>query len=48
MRIGFTLPQFGALAHHARDVARFARGIEDLGRDSLWVAGRPLDLARTR
>jgi probable F420-dependent oxidoreductase len=42
MRIGFTLPQFGALAHQARDVARFARAIEDLGADSLWVADRLL------
>jgi probable F420-dependent oxidoreductase len=42
MRIGFTLPQFGALAHQARDVARFARGIEDLGGDSLWVGDRLL------
>jgi alkanesulfonate monooxygenase SsuD/methylene tetrahydromethanopterin reductase-like flavin-dependent oxidoreductase (luciferase family) len=42
MRIGFTLPQFGALAHQVRDVARFARGIEDLGGDSLWVGDRLL------
>jgi len=42
MRIGFTLPQFGALAHQARDVARFATAIEDLGGDSLWVGDRLL------
>jgi probable F420-dependent oxidoreductase len=42
MRIGFALPQFGALAHQARDVARFALAIEDLGGDSLWVGDRLL------
>jgi probable F420-dependent oxidoreductase len=42
MRIGFTLPQFGALAHQARDVARFATAIEELGGDSLWVGDRLL------
>lgn len=42
MRIGFTLPQFGALADEAADVARFAREAERLGADSLWVGDRLL------
>ncbi|WP_328582249.1 TIGR03619 family F420-dependent LLM class oxidoreductase [Streptomyces sp. NBC_00370] len=42
MRIGFTLPQMGALAHFPRDVARFARQAEELGADSLWVGDRLL------
>jgi probable F420-dependent oxidoreductase len=42
MRIGFTLPQMGALAHHPREVARFARQAEQLGADSLWVGDRLL------
>jgi probable F420-dependent oxidoreductase len=42
MRIGFALPQFGALAHQPDQVARFARRIEELGGDSLWVADRLL------
>ena len=42
MRIGFTLPQMGALAHHAVDVARFAREAEQAGADSLWVGDRLL------
>ncbi|MDT0549751.1 MULTISPECIES: TIGR03619 family F420-dependent LLM class oxidoreductase [Streptomyces] len=43
MRIGFALPQFGALAHHPEDVARFARQAEDFGAASLWVGDRLLD-----
>ena len=42
MRIGFTLPQIGPLAHYPRDVARFAREVEELGADSLWVGDRLL------
>lgn len=42
MRIGFALPQFGALAHQPDQVSRFARWIEELGGDSLWVADRLL------
>jgi probable F420-dependent oxidoreductase len=42
VRIGFTLPQMGALAHHPREVARFARQAEQLGADSLWVGDRLL------
>jgi probable F420-dependent oxidoreductase len=42
MRIGFTLPQFGALAHQPEQVAPFARQAEALGADSLWVADRLL------
>ncbi|MFI0814210.1 TIGR03619 family F420-dependent LLM class oxidoreductase [Streptomyces sp. NPDC021098] len=42
MRIGFTLPQFGELAHHPQHVARFAREAEALGADSLWVGDRLL------
>jgi probable F420-dependent oxidoreductase len=41
MRIGFTLPQFGALAVPGQ-VAGFARRIEEIGGDSLWVADRLL------
>src|SRR3954464_1252073 len=42
MRIGFTLPQLGPLAHHVRDAARYAREAEALGADSLWVCDRLL------
>ncbi|AGP54829.1 TIGR03619 family F420-dependent LLM class oxidoreductase [Streptomyces rapamycinicus] len=42
MRIGFALPQFGPLAHHPEDIARFARQAEELGADSLWVGDRLL------
>lgn len=43
MRIGFSLPQFGALAHRPEEVARFARQAEELGAASLWVGDRLLD-----
>ncbi|KAK1182319.1 TIGR03619 family F420-dependent LLM class oxidoreductase [Streptomyces sp. NBS 14/10] len=43
MRIGFSLPQFGALAHRPEEVARFAREAEELGAASLWVGDRLLD-----
>jgi len=42
VRIGFTLPQLGALAHYPREVSRFAREAEQLGADSLWVGDRLL------
>jgi probable F420-dependent oxidoreductase len=43
MRIGFTLPQFGPLAHQPDQVAHFARQIEEqIGGDSLWVGDRLL------
>lgn len=43
MRIGFALSQFGAIAHHQADqVPRFAREIEQLGADGLWVGDRLL------
>jgi probable F420-dependent oxidoreductase len=42
MRIGFSLPQFGALAQRPGEVARFAREAEALGADSLWVGDRLL------
>jgi probable F420-dependent oxidoreductase len=42
MRIGFALPQFGAPAHQAGQVADFARAVEAMGGDSLWVADRLL------
>lgn len=42
MRVGFTLPQMGALAHYPREVARFAQQAEQLGADSLWVGDRLL------
>ncbi|WP_406723666.1 TIGR03619 family F420-dependent LLM class oxidoreductase [Streptomyces sp. GD-15H] len=42
MRIGFTLPQFGAQALQTTDVTRFAREAEALGAASLWVGDRLL------
>jgi probable F420-dependent oxidoreductase len=42
MRIGFTLPQMGLIAHYPREVGRFAREAEGLGAASLWVADRLL------
>ncbi|MFJ4919311.1 TIGR03619 family F420-dependent LLM class oxidoreductase [Streptomyces sp. NPDC088725] len=46
MRIGFTLPQMGTLAHHAAGAGRFAREAEALGADSLWVSDRLLSPVR--
>ncbi len=43
IRLGFSLPQFGALAGAATDVARFAATAERLGAHSLWVGDRLLD-----
>lgn len=40
MRIGFTLPQFGAVGRRPRAVGRFARAAEELGADSLWIGDR--------
>ncbi|GAA2785945.1 TIGR03619 family F420-dependent LLM class oxidoreductase [Saccharopolyspora taberi] len=42
MRIGFSLPQLGALAHQADGIAGFAREAEGLGAASLWVGDRLL------
>jgi len=42
MRIGFALPQFGAAAHEADQIADFARSVEAMGGDGLWVADRLL------
>lgn len=42
MKIGFTLPQMGPLAHEAANVTRFAKEAERLGADSLWVGDRLL------
>ncbi|MGQ4514039.1 TIGR03619 family F420-dependent LLM class oxidoreductase [Streptomyces sp. DW26H14] len=42
MRIGFTLPQFGAMAQQASEAARFAAAAEELGAASLWVGDRLL------
>lgn len=42
MKIGFTLPQMGPLAHESAEVPRFAVEAERLGADSLWVADRLL------
>jgi probable F420-dependent oxidoreductase len=42
MKIGFTLPQAGAVAWQAPQVARYAREAEQLGADSLWVFDRML------
>ncbi|WP_294006648.1 hypothetical protein [Streptomyces sp.] len=36
MRIGFALPQYGAMAQQLHRVAHFARQAEQLGADSLW------------
>ena len=42
MKIGFTLPQTGAVAWQAAQVARYASEAEQLGADSLWVIDRLL------
>ncbi|WP_017556619.1 TIGR03619 family F420-dependent LLM class oxidoreductase [Nocardiopsis baichengensis] len=42
MKLGFSLPQFGAAAHRPQDIARFARQAEEMGADSLWVGDRLL------
>ncbi|QFU88297.1 TIGR03619 family F420-dependent LLM class oxidoreductase [Amycolatopsis sp. YIM 10] len=42
MRIGFSLPQYGAMAHELDRLADFARQAEELGADSLWVGDRVL------
>lgn len=42
MKIGFTLPQAGNVAWQAPQVARYAREVEQLGADSLWVIDRLL------
>jgi probable F420-dependent oxidoreductase len=42
MRIGFALPQYGAMAQQLDLVAHFARQAEKLGADSLWVGDRVL------
>lgn len=42
MRIGFTLPQFGAAAAHADLTMAFAAGAEERGAQSLWTGDRLL------
>jgi probable F420-dependent oxidoreductase len=42
VKIGFTLPQVGAVAWQAPRIARYAREVEMLGADSLWVVDRLL------
>ena len=42
MRIGFSLPQYGAMAEQATSVAQFAQTIELAGAESLWVGDRAL------
>ncbi|ONI88641.1 LLM class F420-dependent oxidoreductase [Actinosynnema sp. ALI-1.44] len=42
MRIGFCLPQIGAVAEQATELARFSREAEALGAASLWVGDRLL------
>ncbi|GAB3009059.1 TIGR03619 family F420-dependent LLM class oxidoreductase [Streptomyces pseudoechinosporeus] len=42
MRIGFSLPQYGAMAQQPDRVAHFARQAEELGADSLWAGDRVL------
>ena len=42
MRLGFTLPQVGPLAHEAAEIARYAREVEQLGAESRaygWLPG---------
>ena len=35
MRVGFALPQFGAPAHQADQIADFARSVQAMGGDGL-------------
>jgi probable F420-dependent oxidoreductase len=42
IRLGFALPQFGALAGHGDQVAHFAAEAERLGASSFWVGDRLL------
>lgn len=42
MQVGFTLPQAGAVAWQAPQIARYAGTAEQLGADSLWVIDRLL------
>ncbi|GAA3055214.1 TIGR03619 family F420-dependent LLM class oxidoreductase [Pseudonocardia yunnanensis] len=42
MQIGFNLPQFGSHAHRPEGIAMFARQVEEMGADSLWVGDRLL------
>ena len=42
MRIGFTLPYLGRLAHQAGEINRFAAEAERLGAASFWVGDRLL------
>ncbi|MET0132213.1 MAG: TIGR03619 family F420-dependent LLM class oxidoreductase [Kibdelosporangium sp.] len=42
MRIGFSLPQVGPHAHHFDQLPGYAKAVEDLGADSLWVSDRIL------
>jgi probable F420-dependent oxidoreductase len=42
MRIGFTLPQLGPIAHQSREISRFAAEAERLGAASFWVGDRLL------
>jgi probable F420-dependent oxidoreductase len=46
VKIGFTLPQVGAVAWQAPRIARYAREVEMLGADSLWVVDRLLSPVR--
>ncbi|HEY3753616.1 MAG TPA: TIGR03619 family F420-dependent LLM class oxidoreductase [Pseudonocardiaceae bacterium] len=43
IKLGFSLPQFGALASHGDRVAVFATEAERLGARSLWVGDRLID-----
>jgi probable F420-dependent oxidoreductase len=42
MKVGFSLPQYGAHAHCPEEVALFAREAERMGAHSLWVGDRLL------
>jgi probable F420-dependent oxidoreductase len=42
MKIGFSLPQYGAQNAQFEIIPRYAKTLEDLGADSLWVSDRVL------
>lgn len=48
MRLGFTLPQFGALARRPDQIGRFAGEVERLGARSVWVGDRLLAAVRPK
>jgi alkanesulfonate monooxygenase SsuD/methylene tetrahydromethanopterin reductase-like flavin-dependent oxidoreductase (luciferase family) len=42
MRVGFTLPHLGQLAHQPQEISRFAAEAERLGAASFWVGDQML------